>query len=240
MTNIQRIILLLWLGCLTHANIRGQALSAHKALGRSQRAQYRFDHWTAETGLPQNIITAIHQTPEGYLWVATLDGLTRFDGVRFTVFNKSNTPGLSSNRFYCLYQDAQGDLWAGTEVGVVTRHHQGQFITYTTEHGLPRSFVSGLTGDSQGHVWVLSGNKVRQWEPATGGFTERDTPPFSGGSGILEWKVGGGFWGLDQTSLHLFVSGKWMQVALPAELGGQLKQVAQADDGVIWVMAVGA
>jgi len=35
------------------------------------RAQYRFDHWTAETGLPQNIITAIHQTPEGYLWVAT-------------------------------------------------------------------------------------------------------------------------------------------------------------------------
>src|SRR5262249_33257428 len=83
-------------------------------------------------------------------------------------------------------------------------------------------------------------NKVRQWEPATGRFTERDTPPFSGGSGILEWKVGGGFWGLDQTSLHLFVSGKWMQVALPAELGGQLKQVAQADDGVIWVMAVGA
>ena len=40
--------------------------------------QYRFDHWTAETGLPQNIITALHQSPEGYLWIATLDGLTRF------------------------------------------------------------------------------------------------------------------------------------------------------------------
>lgn len=89
-------------------------------------AQYRFDHWTADSGLPQNIITVIQQTPEGYLWVATLDGLARFDGVRFTVFNKSNTPGISSNRFTCLYEDAQGDLWAGTEVGFVTRYHEGQ------------------------------------------------------------------------------------------------------------------
>src|SRR5262249_6307861 len=90
-------------------------------------APYRYAQWAAENGVPQNIITAIQQTPEGYLWVATLDGLTRFDGVRFTVFNKSNTPGLRSNRFNCLYQDAAGDLWAGTEVGVVTRYHQGQF-----------------------------------------------------------------------------------------------------------------
>ena len=204
------------------------------------QAQYSFDHWTAETGLPQNIITAIHQTPEGYLWIATLDGLTRFDGVRFTVFNKSNTPGLTSNRFYCLYQDAQGDLWAGTEVGVVTRLHQGQFITYTSEHGLPKSFVSGLTGDSQGRVWVLSGNKVREWEPAAGRFRELDTPPISGGSGDLFWKIDGGFWGVDQTRLHLFVSGEWTQVPLPVEVGGQLKRVAQADDGAIWIVAAGA
>ncbi|MGH9839718.1 MAG: ligand-binding sensor domain-containing protein, partial [Blastocatellia bacterium] len=101
----RRIIILLWLNCLL----------AVGGLVSSALAQYRFDHWTAEIGLPQNIITAIHQTPDGYLWVATLDGLTRFDGVRFTVFNKSNTPGLSSNRFTCLYQDPQGDLWAGTE-----------------------------------------------------------------------------------------------------------------------------
>ena len=171
---------------------------------------------------------------------ATLDGLTRFDGVRFTVFNKSNTPGLTSNRFYCLYQDAQGDLWAGTEVGVVSRLHQGQFITYTSEHGLPKSFVSGLTGDSQGRVWVLSGNKVREWEPAAGRFRELDTPPISGGAGDLLWKVDGGFWGVDKTRLHLFVSGEWTRVPLPVELGGQLKRVAQADDGVIWIVATGA
>jgi ligand-binding sensor domain-containing protein len=140
------------------------------------QAQYRFDHWTAETGLPQNIISAIHQTPDGYLWLATLDGLTRFDGVRFTVFNKSNTPGIRTNRFNCLYQDAGGDLWAGTEVGVVTRYHQGQFITYAIEQGLPKSNISGLTGDQQGRIWVLSGSKMREWEPIAGRFVERDSP----------------------------------------------------------------
>jgi ligand-binding sensor domain-containing protein len=62
-------------------------------------AQYRFDSWTADQGLPQNIIRAIHQTADGYLWLATLDGLVRFDGVRFTVFNKGNSPGINGNRF---------------------------------------------------------------------------------------------------------------------------------------------
>src|SRR4051812_26512364 len=59
------------------------------------RAQYRFDHWTADNGLPQNSVRDIVQTQDGYLWFTTFDGLVRFDGVRFTVFNKSNSPGIA-------------------------------------------------------------------------------------------------------------------------------------------------
>jgi len=73
-------------------------------------AQYRFESWTADRGLPQNIITGLHQASDGYLWIATLDGLARFDGVRFTVFNKANSPGIDSNRFTSLYADRHGDL----------------------------------------------------------------------------------------------------------------------------------
>ena len=54
-------------------------------LGSPSWAQYRYDTWTADSGLPQNIIRGICQTPDGYLWIATLDGLARFDGVHFTV-----------------------------------------------------------------------------------------------------------------------------------------------------------
>jgi len=78
-------------------------------------AQYRFDQWTADNGLPQNSVRSIVQTRDGYLWFTTFDGLVRFDGVRFTVFNKSNSPGLPSNRFITLIEDRQGDLWATME-----------------------------------------------------------------------------------------------------------------------------
>src|SRR5215470_8092186 len=78
-------------------------------------AEYRFDVWTADSGLPQNSVRAIVQTRDGYLWVGTLDGLARFDGVRFTVFNKANSPGLSGNRVTALYEDPDGDLWVGLD-----------------------------------------------------------------------------------------------------------------------------
>jgi len=66
-------------------------------------AEYRFDVWTAESGLPRDFLYDILQSREGYLWMSTLDGLVRFDGVRFTVFNKWNSPGyrpvrISSHR----------------------------------------------------------------------------------------------------------------------------------------------
>src|SRR5438128_234570 len=54
----------------------------------SAEAQYRFEHWDTHNGLPQISVVAITQTPDGYLWMATRDGLVRFDGIRFTVFNK--------------------------------------------------------------------------------------------------------------------------------------------------------
>ena len=54
--------------------------------------QYLRTTWTTENGLPQNTITAICQTPDGYLWLGTFGGLARFDGVKFTVFNTTNAP----------------------------------------------------------------------------------------------------------------------------------------------------
>jgi len=103
----------------------------------SARAQYRFDHWTTDNGLPQNSVHGILQTRDGYMWFTTYDGLARFDGVRFTVFNKSNSPGLASNRFMVVYEDRFGDLWATLDTGSLARMHQGRFTTYTKEQGLP-------------------------------------------------------------------------------------------------------
>ncbi|HKQ91548.1 MAG TPA: two-component regulator propeller domain-containing protein [Blastocatellia bacterium] len=171
-------------------------------------AQYRFDHWTADNGLPQNSIHAIRQARDGYLWLATSDGLVRFDGVRFTVFNKSNSPGLASNRLTCLYEDREGDLWMGTDGAGVTRLRRGVFTTYTTERGLPHNLIRGVTGDEAGNLWVLSANRIMRWEEATGRFLPTDLNQAKFTFGAEAFGSLGGFWDVDRTSLYRFARGR--------------------------------
>ena len=132
-------------------NFAGMVILLCVLVSSQTAAQYRFDHWTADNGLPQNSVRDIVQTRDGYLWFTTFDGLVRFDGVRFTVFNKSNTPGLSGNRFVSLFEDRFGDLWATVETGQVIRRHQGRFAIHTDE-GLPRDGIPGLSDDGQGNT----------------------------------------------------------------------------------------
>ena len=68
----------------------------------AQYRPYRVDHWTTDNGLPHNTIKAIVQTRDGYLWLTTFDSLARFDGLRFNVFDRNNTPAVTNNRFTAL------------------------------------------------------------------------------------------------------------------------------------------
>ena len=83
--------------------------------------------WQVEQGLPQNKATAVVQTRDGYLWVGTYNGLARFDGVRFTVFDDNNTPALRSRRITSLFETAEGTLWIGTESGHISQYKDGRF-----------------------------------------------------------------------------------------------------------------
>ena len=88
--------------------------------------QFGRDIWQREQGLPNNTIHSILQTGDGYLWLATEEGLVRFDGVRFKVFDTQNTPELASNQIRVLFEDREGELWIGTSAGL-TRYKNQQF-----------------------------------------------------------------------------------------------------------------
>jgi signal transduction histidine kinase len=177
-------------------------------------AQIAVDSWTADNGLPQNILSAVCQTPDGYIWLATFDGLVRFDGVRFTTFSRSNTPGINGNRFGSLLCAPNGDIWAGAEGSGVTRRHAGVFTTYGAREGLVSANVDGLTGDEQGNVWALAGNIVHQWMESEKRFA---APPGEENRyrGLLSNDGRTGFVKIAGGTLRLFLRGRRQSYPLP-------------------------
>jgi hypothetical protein len=103
---------LLALGCLLlalpHGTALGQTFSPQKVLGRYQQFV-----WLEQHGLPQNTVSAITRTRDGYLWLGTLAGVARFDGAHFTVFDNGNTHAIKGSYFNTALEDRQGDLWLG-------------------------------------------------------------------------------------------------------------------------------
>ena len=116
-------------------------------------AQYRFDSWTTDNGLPQNSVRGIAQTPDGYMWFTTLDGLVRFDGLKFQVFNKNNSKGLTTSRFFNLRAAQDGSLWISTEKNDLVILKDGIFTTYEAQK-IPGGVILGFLDAQNGDVLV--------------------------------------------------------------------------------------
>ena len=112
--------------------------------------------WQMEQGLPQNKVTAVVQTRDGYLWVGTYNGLARFDGVRFMVFDDNNTPELRSSRITSLFEAADGTLWIGTESGDVSQYKDGHFAAVPLPANWRGGKIYAITADNAGDVWLMN------------------------------------------------------------------------------------
>jgi len=103
------------------------AWMVHVPCSASAETDFLIDVWDTEKGLPDSTVTAIQQTRDGYLWVGTYNGLARFDGIQFEVFDSLNTAALTHPRVQALFVDANGILWINTFDGSLTSYHSGQF-----------------------------------------------------------------------------------------------------------------
>lgn len=112
--------------------------------------------WQVEQGLPQNKVTAVVQTRDGYLWVGTYNGLARFDGVRFTVFDDNNTPELRSRRITSLFEEGDGALWIGTESGDVSQYKDGHFTAVPVRAHWGGGKIYAITADGAGDIWLFN------------------------------------------------------------------------------------
>jgi PAS domain S-box-containing protein len=116
---------------------------------------YVIDVWETDQGLPENSATAMVQTPDGHLWIGTFNGLVRFDGVRFTVFDSTNMPGLPSPAIVNLHVDRRERLWISTDRGLVVVDH-GRFTTFGAESGWVGDYVRQFVELESGDLFVVT------------------------------------------------------------------------------------
>jgi signal transduction histidine kinase/ligand-binding sensor domain-containing protein len=211
-------------------------------LARAQpQAEVMVKAWSMTEGLPHPSVTALAQTRDGYIWIGTLAGLVRFDGLQFKVFTPQNCPELPRSRIGRLFEGADGTLFITTERGGgLVAHRAGKFEQLLGAGNEQDEIVAALNEVSGHSLFVARSGALWRW--AGGRFdvvsTNRDFQPVSPRHVCEDdqgrvWMVSG----MDESSrLLCFDAGQLKPVILPGELAGSRIQALAKDAGdQVWL-----
>jgi signal transduction histidine kinase/ligand-binding sensor domain-containing protein len=118
-------------------------------------AQFAHTSWGPKEGAP-SVIRALAQTADGYLWLASPDGLYRFDGVVFEHYQPPSSGSFPSQDVASLLALPNGDLWVGFRVGAISVLRNGNVTNYTVREGMPNARIWGLAQDREGTIWAAT------------------------------------------------------------------------------------
>lgn len=147
------------LACLVPAYAAAQAESASASVRSSPAGEPRplvHQYWGIRDGLPLSHVNSVLATRRGYVWLATYDGLVRFDGARFSIFNAANRPDLPTSRFVSVQEDEAGALWATAEFDHVVRFAGGRFDVFSLPDETRGGAIRELQFDGDGNAWVTT------------------------------------------------------------------------------------
>ncbi|MBM3882098.1 MAG: hypothetical protein FJ387_20650 [Verrucomicrobia bacterium] len=213
----------------------------------ADRPTYRLTRYTAEQGLPQNSVRALLQTREGYLWVGTLAGLARFDGVTFDVFNANNTPEMRHDAINALAEDQRdGSLWINTGSGLL-RYREHRFERFAEEEGFPHPF-GRLWPARDGGLWYSPhpGQLVRLQDRTVQSWQLRPRRVVADGEEIVghfinqvEEEPGGSLLVLMHMGLFRFepATGASSRLGLPGATDTSYRHFHRQPDGTVFVAA---
>ncbi len=194
-------------------------------------SQFTHEMWSTENGLPQNTVHAITQTSDGFIWIATEEGLARFDGFSFTVFDKQNTPQFKSNDVRAFAEDRHGVLWIGTVDGLV-QVHNGRFKAFEIPGGSAGNRIASIYEDRAGSLWVATSaglSRIKEGSLTT--FASQDGLPvnsvFEDQQGLL--------WAGTSAGVSQFKEGRFINFSLPADVANRgVTSIIQDKDGRLW------
>jgi ligand-binding sensor domain-containing protein/signal transduction histidine kinase len=191
--------------------------------------------WRAQDGLPESRIRALAQTSDGYLWIGTAGGLARFDGVRFVVYSRLNTPSMTDDNIRALSTGRDGSLWIATDGGGVLHYQNSSFRSFGPNEGLANEFVGAVLEDRTGDVWAATNRGL--YRGRAGRFERVDKSahlPNIAFFGLCELRDGSllaggpvGLFRVESGGLHPF--------GLRNEIEGQVYSIREIDDGALWM-----
>lgn len=196
-----------------------------------QITQYVQTSITVKNGLPQNSVSTIAQTRDGYLWFGTQEGLGRYDGMRITVFDNASYRTLKDNFIETLAPGRDGSLWVGTRSSL-TRFKDGEFHTYFTAQSPINSIYEAQDGrvwvGSQAGLYTVDGSTIRR-------FTTQDGLPSNGIAKVLQ-TGDGTMWFGTRKGLASWKDGRFRSYdardGLPAE---SVLSLTPSHDGALWI-----
>jgi ligand-binding sensor domain-containing protein len=120
-----------------------------------------------EKGLSQNLVFSILQDKDGFMWFGTWDGLNRYDGYDFRIYNKHN--GLSNTTIRSLMEDDENQIWVGTEDGLnLLDPHTGNILTLKHDpdisNSLSDNFINHIYQDEDGYIWICTSRGLNRYD----------------------------------------------------------------------------
>lgn len=191
--------------------------------------------WGLEDGLPDRVIQAIAQTPDGYLWLGTPHGLVRFDGFKFVNVDAGTAPILHEFGVSCILVDKDGSLWIGSVGGGVTHLHPHFAAHFGTDQGLTALTTRALFQTPDGMIWA--GTDSGLYKLANGRFSFADGFRDQSVTAIVS-DGSDGFWVAGVNLMH-YEKGMFLPVPLPS-LKSVIRSLVRAPDGALWIGALGA
>jgi PAS domain S-box-containing protein len=152
-TNSRNRRLIVLLATLAYC-LLAEAQHVVRAGSRTTGGWHTVATWEQSRGLPQNTVLALIQTKQGYVWIATKGGVSRFDGVRFTNFDDRNTPEMKESEVWALTEGSDESVWIGTFGGGIGRFKDGTYTAFNSANGLVNDFVTTLHTSPDGSIWI--------------------------------------------------------------------------------------
>jgi ligand-binding sensor domain-containing protein len=134
---------------------------------------------TTEHGLSNNEVYAVIQDKQGFIWALTGNGLNRFDGYTFKIYdyNPSDSNSITAGMFYSLQQDEKGVFWMNSESQGIYSFNpiSGLFFNYRNNprntNSLANDLTQGLAIDKNGNIWIATQSGLDKLDPVTKKFT---------------------------------------------------------------------